>query len=87
MSDIIYFMLGSIFTAGVFMAGAIIGYLLVNKKIREENNTTAPLTPKVNGQDFPRGSGAVKAINPEEIAKERQKDFIDKMGELIGNES
>ena len=93
MNEIKYFMIGSIWTLLILMAGVVIGYLMVNFKIRrivEENKKTAPLET-ASKEETPQGgttvveSGAVKAIQKDEVEKERQKGFIGKMEEIIKN--
>ena len=71
-------MVGSIWTVAVLMGGAIGGYLFANKKVRDAVKKELPPTPTQKPE-----SGAVQAIKPDEIAKERQKGFINRMEELI----
>jgi len=69
MEPISAFIGGGIFTLAILIIGNVIGYIVEDIKRR------FIVPPKV--------SGAVKAIKPEEIKEEQQKDFISKMRGII----
>ena len=76
--EIISFIIGGLFTLIILLTGSFIGYIIGSKKLDEKvkeiqhkSNSSTPL------------SGSVKAISPEEIKKEGQKGFINKMKEII----
>ena len=78
MDTAIAFITGGVFTLFVFAGGSILGALISSKKLEEKaQEIKNKLTPP------PPQSGSVKAITPEEIKKEEQKGFINKMEGLI----
>ena len=76
--ETINFVIGGLFTLIVFVAGTVLGSLITSKKLEEKaQEIKRKFTPP------PQTSGSVKAITPEEIKKENQKGFVNKMQELI----
>jgi len=78
MEPISAFIGGGIFTLAILIIGNVIGYIVGSKKLEEkvEDIKRRFIVP-------PKVSGAVKAIKPEEIKEEQQKDFISKMRGII----